>query len=142
MTASRRPGGAPARSGRRFRIYDVIVLALAVAAIAPIARLVELPSFVDRITVTNPTVYDIGIEVTGNDDDGWTAVGTARRSTTSTFGEIVDQGEVWIFRFSAQGEDGGSLRVSRQQFEGDGWRLAIPDEVRRALAKRGAPPPP
>ena len=35
-----------------------------------------LPSLVARITVTNPTVYEIGIDVTGNDDDGWIAVGT------------------------------------------------------------------
>lgn len=54
MTASRRPGGAPARFGRRLRVYDAVVLALALAAIVPIARLVELPSFDDRITVTNP----------------------------------------------------------------------------------------
>lgn len=141
-TASRRPGSAPARYGRRRHIYDVVVLALSLAAVVPVARLLEPPSFVDRITVTNPTVYDIGIDVTDNDDELWMAVGTARRVATSTFERVIDQGEVWIFRFSAQGRDGGSLRVSRQQLEGDGWRLAIPEEVGRTLAERGAPPSP
>lgn len=141
MTECRRPGDAPAGFGRHVRIYDLIVLGLVLAAVVPIARLVELPSSVDRITVTNPAVYDIRIEVTGN-DDGWMAVGMAGRDATSTFDEIMDQGEVWIFRFSAQGEEGGLLRVSRQQLEGDGWRLAIPETVGRTLGERGAPAPP
>lgn len=142
MTASRRPDGAPAGLRRRRWIYDGLTLVLALAAIVPATRLLDLPPFIERITVMNPTVYDIGIEVTGRDRDGWVAVGTARRESTSVFEAILDQGDVWIFRFSAQGRDGGELRVPRHQLEADAWTVAIPEEVGRKLAEQGAPPPP
>lgn len=69
------------------------------------------------------------------------AVGTVQRATTSTFEEIVDQGDAWIFRFSTQGEDSGELQVARQQLERDGWRIRVPAEVGEQLAVEGVPFP-
>ena len=94
---------------------------------------------VDRLTVENPTGYDISIDATDHRRRGWVGLGTAHRGTTSTFEEILDQDEVWIFRFSAQGEDGGELQVSRRQLERDGWRMRVPAEVGEQLEVDGVP---
>jgi hypothetical protein len=55
---------------------------------------------------------------------------------------VVDQGEVWLFRFDSQGKTGGELRLNRSELEASGWRIAIPDEVGTRLADAGAPPTP
>lgn len=140
-TATRPDGGTPAAFYRRI-IPAGVVVALVLAAAVPLMRLLETPSFVDRISVENPTRYDIGIEVTDADRDGWMAIGTARRATDSTFQEIIDQGDVWIFRFRAQGEDGGELRVTRQELERDEWKLTIAESVEDDLQAKGAAFPP
>lgn len=141
MTASRPPGEAHAYRSRRARVYDAVVLAVALAAVLPVASLLHLPPFVDAVTVSNATVYDVRIEVAGG-GTGWTAIGTARRAGASTFERVIDQGEAWVFRFSAQGWHGGMLRVPRSTLEADDWRIAIPEEVGRTLAARDAPRPP
>lgn len=140
-TATRPDGGTPAAFYRPV-IPAGVVVALVLAAAVPLMRLLETPSFVDRISVENPTRYDIGIDVTDADRDGWMAIGTARRATSSTFQEIIDQGDVWIFRFRAQAEDGGELRVTRQELERDGWKLTIPESVGDDLQSKGAAFPP
>lgn len=139
-TTVRSAGGAP------FRLRKVAPAGLAVAigvvvVLVAISRLLDSPHLVDRLAVENPTGYDISVEATDGQRRGWVAVGTALRATTSTFEEIIDQGDVWIFRFSAQGADGGELRVSRDQLERDGWHLRIPAEVGHQLEVKGAPLP-
>lgn len=56
--------------------------------------------------------------------------------------QITDQGEVWIFRFGGQGEQGGELRIDRSQLERESWRVRIPDRIGYELAAKGAPPTP
>jgi hypothetical protein len=141
-TATRPNGGTPAAFYRRINLVGVVLAIVLAAAAVPLMGLLEGPSFVDRLSVENPTRYDIGIDVTDADRDGWMAIGTARRATSSTFEEIIDQGDVWIFRFRAQGEDGGELRVTRQELEGDGWKLTIPESVGDDLQAKGAAFPP
>ncbi len=56
--------------------------------------------------------------------------------------EVIDQGDVWVFRFDSQGESGGELRLSRTELEAAGWRVSIPAEVgaRLAQCRRAAEP--
>lgn len=139
-TTGRPTGGAPFRV-RRAGIADFAVAGVVVAMLVAVPRFLDSPHLVDRLAVENPTGYDISIEVTDQRRRGWVAVGTAQRATTSAFEEIVDQGDVWIFRFSTQGEDGGELQVSRQQLERDGWRMRVPAAVGEQLEVERIPLP-
>lgn len=139
-TTGRPTGGAPFRV-RRARIADFAIASVVVVMLVAVPRFLDAPHRVDRLTVENPTGYDISIEVTDRRRRGWVAVGTVQRATTSTFEEIVDQGDVWIFRFSTQGEDSGELQVARQQLERDGWRMRVPAEVGEQLEVEGVPFP-
>lgn len=120
----------------------VLVAILGAACVVFAARFLDGPRFIDRITVENPTRYDIGIEVTSGDRDGWIAVGTVEYRETTIFEEIIDQGDVWLFSFSAQGEDGGELRVTRSDLERASWTVRIPGAVGDQLQERGVPFPP
>lgn len=129
-------------SSRRPRPAHIAAAALGVAALVLVSQVMEEPTFIERIEVQNPTRYDVTIYVARGDDVGWMAVGTARRQETSTFEEIYDQGDLWIFRFSAQGEEGGELRLSKASLERDRWRVEIPRSVEDQLQEAGAPFPP
>ncbi|MFZ6003033.1 MAG: hypothetical protein ACOYXM_03800 [Actinomycetota bacterium] len=141
-TAQRPAGGAPTRLYRQLRPWHLLVPLAGIVVIIAAARLMQEPTFIREITVQNPTRYDIGIAVTSEDRDGWMSVGTARRGETSSFEEIYDQGDVWIFRFRAQGVEGGELRLTRTQLEHANWRVEIPESVGDELQSRGAPFPP
>lgn len=128
-------------SHQRVPIWLILAVVAFLGAAIPVSRLLEGPSFVEELRVDNPTKYDITVEVTGAERSGWLGVGVAGRETTSTFKAIIDQGDVWIFRFVAQGEEGGELRLTRQELEGDQWRMRIPESVSDQLQGKGAPFP-
>jgi hypothetical protein len=65
-------------------------------------------------------------------------VATAGKNTVTTTRDIVDQGDVWYFRFRASGVDGGELRVRRADLEHDGWRIVVPDRVVEVLGRERA----
>jgi hypothetical protein len=106
------------------------------------SRLIEGPSHVDRLSFINPTVYDLHVDATDGARQGWVPLGTARRGETTAVEEVLDQGDAWIFRFSGQGEQGGELRLRREQLEGDGWKVVIPERTGAELQAKGAPPSP
>jgi hypothetical protein len=108
----------------------------AVVALLVAASGLRLPAHVDQIMIDNPHDWPAHIQVTDKGRDGWVGVGTVGRETKHGFLEIVDQGEVWIFRFSYAGE-AVELRVSGAQLEDDDWRVTVPDEFAETLRARG-----
>lgn len=108
----------------------------AVAALLVAASGLRLPAHVDEVMIDNPHDWPAHIQVTDEDRDGWVGVGTVGRETEQGFLEIVDQGEVWIFRFSYAGE-AVELRVLGAQLEDDDWRVTVPDEFAETLRARG-----
>ena len=100
------------------------------------------PRFVDEISVVNRSEFDIRVEVSGDGVKGWMNLVTADRSSTTAASDILDQGAVWLFRFGAQGRDGGDLRIPRADLEQAGWVLEIPEDVIERLRRAGAPPTP
>lgn len=129
------------RADRAFRswlwriVAAGLLLAAALLAIVLVTRLLDEPSFVDALVVENPTQYDVRIQVTDSERSGWMSIGMARRAETSTFEQIIDQGEEWIFRFRAQGVEGGELRVRRSELANDDWRLRIPPASARSCRR-------
>ena len=136
-----RPGNARARA-RRVGPLHLLVAVAAIATALLAERIFDSPTRIDRITFENPTDYDLRVEVSGEQRDRWSALATAPARQAKEVGEILDVGEVWVFRFSSQGKDGGELRISRTELAGDGWRVEIPRRVGARLRTLGAPPPP
>ena len=120
-----------------------LVLGVAVAlGLTFLAGLSGGSSTVPRITVENPTAYAIDIEVSPGTGTGWTSAGSVRQQSTADVLEVIDQGDVWLFRFDSKGETGGELRLTRAELAASGWRIVIPGEVGTRLAGAGAPPTP
>lgn len=120
-----------------------VVLGLVVAVgLTFVAGLSGDPSTVARITFENPTVYALDIEVSPGTDTGSTSAGSVRQQSTADVFEVIDQGDVWLFRFDSQGATGGELRLTRAELAASDWRILIPDKVGTRLADAGAPPTP
>ncbi len=121
------------------------VAALALATVAALAFLVDLsarPATVPRLTFENPTEYALSIEVSPGTGTDWTSAGFVAQRATAVVEEVIDQGDVWVFRFHGQGEPGGELRLTRAELEASNWKVIVPAEVGRRLAEAGAPPTP
>jgi hypothetical protein len=119
----------------------VLVLATA-AALAFVVGRSGGASTIPRLTFENHTAYAIDIDVSPGTGTGWTSAGSVRQQSTGDVNEVIDQGDVWLFRFDSQGESGGQIRLTRSELESSGWRVVIPDEVGTRLAQAGAPPTP
>lgn len=120
-----------------------VVAGLAVAlGLTSLVGLSSGPETVARITFENPTAYALDIEVSSGAAGGWTSAGSVRQRSTGEVSEVIDQGDVWVFRFDSQGASGGQLQLSRTELEAAGWRVSIPAEVGARLATAGAPPTP
>jgi len=99
------------------------------------------PAFVERITFVNRGPYEIYVEASG-DRRTWMSVTTADRDSTSVGREVIDQGPIWVFRFAAQGRDGGEVRTTRDDLRRARWTIEIPEAVTNRLRDAGAPPTP
>lgn len=134
----------PNRVHRRLGLgAAAVVLALAVAlGLTFLAGLSGSPGTVPRVTFENPTAYALDIEVSPGTGTGWTSAGSVRQETTADVHEVIDQGDVWLFRFHSQGASGGELRLTRSELEASGWTVTIPAGVGQRLSDAGAPPTP
>jgi hypothetical protein len=134
-----------ARRARRHLGIGVVAVAVGLAVVVGLTYLIGLssgPGTVSRITFENPTNYALDIEVSSGPGSGWTSAGSVRQKSTAEVTEVIDQGDVWLFRFDSQGASGGELQLSRTELEASGWRVSIPAEVGNRLAGAGAPPTP
>jgi hypothetical protein len=141
-TIEPRPIGDALALTRGVSPWYVVAAVAGIALLVVVARFLEPPSVVADITVDNSTRYDLAIEVSSGDSAGSMAVGSARRIASTTFQEVVDQGDAWTFHFSAQGTDGGEVRISKADLAKAGWKLTIPATVSDELQAKGAEFPP
>jgi hypothetical protein len=139
--------GTKVRAARRRRLSGLLhsdSVAIAVSAVVALwfgFAFLRAPATVDTITITNPTDYDIGIEVRGS-DGGWMPMRTAHRDSTTTTRSIIDQGHTWTFRFSAQGHRAGEMDITRDALKAAGWVIEIPASTEETLREAGTSPPP
>lgn len=138
-----RPGASEGVHRRLGVAVATVLVGLAAAiGLTSLVGLSSGPETVARITFENPTAYALDIEVSSGAAGGWTSAGSVRQRSTADVSEVIDQGDLWVFRFDSQGESGGELQLSRTALEASGWRVSIPDEVGARLALAGAPPTP
>jgi len=125
----------PRSVGRTDLVGFAVAVPFAVAGLLVAASGLRLPAHVDQVTIDNPHEWPAHVQVT-DDRDRWVGVGTVGRESEHGFLEVLDQGEVWIFRFSYAGEV-VDLRVSGAQLEDDEWRVRVPDEFAETLRAGG-----
>ncbi|MCB1013807.1 MAG: hypothetical protein KDB10_01630 [Acidimicrobiales bacterium] len=127
------------------RPAHVLVLGLAVLAVVLVLRLLvpllEGPGRVDQIVVSNPTDYEVSVRVGEAGRDSRTPMGTVDAHEEVTVERVVDQGDAWVFTFTAQGRAAGELERTRDQLEADGWQIVIPSTVGDQLEAEGVPVP-
>jgi len=99
-------------------------------------------SFVDEVTIVNDTEYSANVDVTDSTREGWLALTTVGAQSTRTVEAVIDQGEVWIFRFDYVGKHQEEVEVSRRELEGNDWTVEIPESFEQRLRDLGVPPPP
>ena len=122
-------------------LLAVVACAMVVLVVAG-PTLLRGPTFIDEIKFVNPSDYDIHVEVSGGDAEGWLSLTTADKNATTAAVDVMDQGAVWVFRFSAQGRPAGELRTTRTELEQAGWSIEIPSSVIGRLREQRTPPSP
>lgn len=61
--------------------------------------------------------------------------------STKPVERVIDQGDVWIFRFDYAGYE-EELEVSRRELERNRWTVEVPQSFEQRLRQLGVPPPP
>jgi hypothetical protein len=99
-------------------------------------------SFVSRVTIANPTDFPVNVEVSGEGRAKWLSLGSTEARSDATTRDVVDQGDVWVFRFDYLGVHGDTVEVSRADLAQAGWRVEVPQTVEEDLRALGFQPPP
>ena len=137
------PPRPPAVRLPRQAIAIAVAAVLAAAALfVVVQRLAASPSSVDRVTIVNPTPYDLEVEVTGTGRAHGLTLGSVGRDQTKVIEDVLDQGAQWVFTFRKGHDDGGQLTVPKTQLARDHWQLTVPASVADQLAAAGAQPSP
>ena len=97
---------------------------------------------VDEVTIVNDTAYSTKVDVTDGARDGWLGLATLGPGSSRTVREVIDQGDIWIFRFDYIGKHAEELEVSRRDLERNEWRVSVPESFEERLREMGVPPPP
>jgi len=124
---------------RHVRPLWIVLAIVALFGFVAVSLLIPSPGTVDRVTIKNGSEFDVNIDAANASHDGWTPVGIALARADTDMREIIDHGDVWIFRFTAQGIDAGELRVTRSDLAASGWALTMPDSVAQRLRDADVP---
>lgn len=118
-------------------------LAATAATLVGGSLLLRGPTVVEEVSVANPSEFDVHVEVSrGDDPDGWISITTVDSRSTSVAHDVIDQGELWVFRFSTQGRVGGESRIARDDLRQTQWSLEVPVDVVDRLRQSGTPATP
>ncbi len=140
-TVQARPRPRPSGARRGWSLLALVSAGvLVVAMVALLGSGSRVPSYVDGVTVVNPHQWDVGVDVTGAERDGWLGMGTVDRTASHGFEQVIDQGEKWVFRFSYAGLDGGELVLARSELEASGWKVAVPEQFAEHMRAAGVGP--
>ncbi|MEA2704417.1 MAG: hypothetical protein QOD63_2362 [Actinomycetota bacterium] len=125
----------PARTGGLLAaaVGGVAAVVLASSSLSPAA-------FVDRVTIVNPTPYQLNVALGAVGSSGSLDLGTAGRDTEMVVEQVFDPGSRWVLRFSYAGTSAGEVDVSRSELADAKWRVEIPPAVGDRLRATGLAP--
>jgi len=95
------------------------------------------PRHVDHITIRNGSPYSLTVSVADRGRNGYVGLGVVPREGEQTFTDVLDQGDLWVFRFTYGGEEAAELPVTRAVLQRNGWTVEVPQEVSATLAGLG-----
>ncbi len=134
-TETRTTPSRPARTGG--------LLAAAVGGIAAVALASSSLSpspFVERVTIVNPTPYQLNVALAAVGSSGSLDLGTAARDNAMEVERVFDPGSRWILRLSYAGTPAGEVAVSRSDLADAGWLVEVPPAVGDRLRAEGFAP--
>ena len=94
---------------------------------------------VEEVTIVNETAYDVEVEVGTAEGDVWLPLARVEARSTGSAREVIDQGDVWVFRFRHWGEPVEEMSLTREGLQGEGWRIEVPETVAERLEDLGRP---
>jgi hypothetical protein len=95
------------------------------------------PRHVDHITIRNGSPYSLTVSVADRGRDAYLGLGVVPREGQQTFTDVLDQGDVWVFRFTYGGEEAAELPITRIVLQQNDWVVQVPQEVSSTLAGLG-----
>jgi hypothetical protein len=133
------PQAVPTRLGRN--VAAVVVGGLvALVLIFSGTQALEGPGVIERVTVDNPTPYQVEVAVAGSEGGSRLALGPVAAGEHHAFASVVAQGDRWVVHVTSARSDGGEFVVRRADLERSKWVITIPSEVAARLAANGASP--
>lgn len=129
---------------RRRRVDRELVLVAAAAAIAVLLgwAVTTPPAKVDRLTVENPTPWELTVELGSGSAGEWTTLAVVPPKDSRTVRDVLEQGDTWALRFGVGGRDSDVIRVSRPDLRGDGWKVTVPRSVAESFRSQDVPTTP
>jgi hypothetical protein len=132
-------------TARRQRPTTRPLAALALAVVALVAFVLtnwstREPGRVARLVIDNPHQTDVDVHVSAAGDRSHLAIGRAKHTQRTTFEEVLDQGQVWVVRFSSAWVSGGEVVVRRTALDLEDWTVRVPDSVAEQLRAAGLGP--
>jgi hypothetical protein len=130
-TTETRPRGA-----RRITLTWVLPAVLALVAMLLVVALTLGAPGRETLRFDNRT--DVAVRVTASDDgrNGWLPVATVDAQGRSRVDEVLDQGDVWRFRYEVGPDRIAEVRKTRDQLATADWTVVIPPEAADALSPR------
>jgi hypothetical protein len=133
------PQEASTRLGRN--VAAVVVGGLvALALIFAGTQALGGPGVIERVTINNPTPYQVEIAVAGGEGGSRLTLGPVSSGESHAFASVVDQGDRWVVHVTSARSDGGEFVVRRADLERTKWVITIPNEVASRLSTGGASP--
>lgn len=96
------------------------------------------PRFVAKVTIVNPTEYDVHAEV-GDGRSGWLNLGGVQRESEETIQQVTHFGERWVFRFGFRDLEQVEVPMTRAELAAAGWRVEVPATLADRLRTRREP---
>lgn len=128
---------APSNVARTSTALRIVLVAVLVGTLLALAlRIVDGPRFVDRVTIANRSSSALDVDVADSRQGSWTPEGVALEGGTTTFQDVIDQGDMWWIRFSSANRS-VVVRVPREQLAQNGWRVTVPKSISDTLATEG-----
>src|SRR2546429_8022744 len=133
------PQAAPTRLGRNVAAVAVGGL-VALLLIFAGTQALEGPGVIERVTVDNPTPYQVEVGLAGSEGGSRLALGPVAAGERHAFASVVDQGDRMVVQGTSARSDGGEFVLRRADLERSKWVITIPADVASRLAANGASP--
>jgi hypothetical protein len=130
-TTETRPRGA-----RPIALTWVVPAAFLLAAILLVVNLTLAVPGRETLRFDNRT--GVAVRVTASDEarNGWLPIATVDARSRNRVTEVIDQGDVWRFRYEVGPDRLAEMRRTRAQLEAADWTVVIPADAADALSPR------